>query len=79
MPFNPLLDSFDDLTDTQIDEKVQQLSRKYWQTRNPDLQLQIASILEMYQEEARSRRAIAARRSQEENGRNDLDNLINIS
>ena len=76
--FNPLVDSFTELTDTQIDEKVVELGRKYWMSRNPDLQAQIATILEMYKEEARARRARAFQQSQE-NGDNDLDNLINVS
>jgi hypothetical protein len=76
--FNPLVDSFDQLTDTQIDERIQELGRKYWMTRNPDVQGQIAVVLEMFKQEAASRRAKAFQKMQE-NGDNDLDNLINVS
>jgi hypothetical protein len=76
--FNPLVNNFSELTDTQVEEKIIELGRKYWMTRNPGVQAQISTLLEMYKEEARTRRAIAYQKSQE-NGDNDLDSLINIS
>jgi hypothetical protein len=76
--FNPLVDSFDQLTDTQIDERIQELGRKYWMTQNPDVRGQIAVVLEMFKQEAVSRRAKAFQKMQE-NGDSDLDNLINVS
>lgn len=76
--FNPLVDDFSALTDTEVEEKVVELGRKYWMSRNPDLQAQIATILEMYKEEARARRARAYQQSQD-NGNDSLDNLININ
>jgi len=75
--FNPLVDSLDKLSDTDLDQKISELGRKYWQARNPQLQTQIATMLNMYKEEALSRRA---KQSQmQENGDDSLDNLINIS
>jgi len=76
--FNPLVDDFSALTDTEVEEKVVELGRKYWMSRNPDLQAQIATILEMYKEEARARRARAYQQSQQ-NDDSGLDNLININ
>ena len=76
--FNPLVDDFSALTDTEVEEKVVELGRKYWMSRNPDLQAQVATILEMYKEEARARRARAYQQSQD-NGNDSLDNLININ
>ena len=76
---NPLVDSFANLTDTQIDNKIQELSRNYWASRNPDLQYQIGTILEMFKEEARARRARAFMRHNDNNDENGLDNLINVS
>jgi len=75
--FNPLVDSFDDLNDNQLELKVHELSKKYFQTHNPDLRMQIASILDMLKEELHSRRQKQA--IQQQNGENDLDNLIKIS
>lgn len=77
--FNPLVDSFSVLTDSEIEDKISELGRKYFQSRNPQVQAQIATILEMYKEEARARRASALLKQSEQNGDNGLDNLINIS
>lgn len=76
--FNPLVDSFDNLTDSDIENKIVELQRKYFLTHNPSLQNQISVILDMYKEEARSRRAKQfAKLNNQDN--NDLDSLINIS
>jgi|TARA_Y100000389_G_C17233632_1_gene399433 hypothetical protein len=76
--FNPLVDSFAELKDTDIENKIVELQRKFFQSgANPQLQLQVQTILEMYKEEARARRAKANMPS--DDGENSLDNLINIS
>ena len=76
--FNHLVKDFAELTDTQVEEKVIELGRKYWMTSNPDLRVQISNVLEMYKEEARARRARAFQKSQQDDDKG-LDNLINIS
>lgn len=76
--FNPLVDDMSDLTDTQVDEKVSELSKKYFQTKNAQLRSQVASIYEMYTAEAHSRRARAYQQEANKDD-NDLDNLININ
>jgi hypothetical protein len=76
--FNPLVDSFAQLTDAQIEQKIIELGRKYWQARNPGLQMQIATILEMYKEEAKARRAQQYQKMQQD-GNKGLDGLINVS
>lgn len=79
---NPLIDSLDHLTENELEEKIIDLQRKYFLTRNPEVQLQIANILEIYKNEIRTRRMIQAQRQHQEsqdNGDNSLDNLINIS
>ena len=78
MPFNPLVDSFNTLTDSEIDVKVQELSRKYWQTSNPSVQMQISNILDMYRDEQSFRQA-KAYRAASENNESGLDSLINVS
>lgn len=77
--FNPLVNNFSELTDSEVESKISELSRKYFQTHNAQVQMQIASILDMYKEEMRSRRAKQYLKSQEQNGNNGLDSLINIS
>lgn len=74
--FNPLLDNFDDLTDTQLQEKIQDLSRRYFQTRNPELQNQIAVILDMFKQEQTTR--LYKNQNSDNDEDSDLDNLINI-
>jgi hypothetical protein len=77
--FNPLVDSFDQLKDREIEDKIVELQRKYFQAgANPQLQQQVQAILEMYKLEMQQRRAKSLQPSQE-NGNNSLDNLINIS
>jgi len=76
--FNPLVDSFEDLTDTQLQEKIQDLSRRYFQTRNPDLQNQIAVMLDMFKQEQTTRMYKKYENTESEDD-SDLDNLININ
>jgi hypothetical protein len=74
--FNPLADNFEDLTDSQIQEKVQDLTKRYYQTRNPGLQNQIAVMLDMFKQEQTLR---MYRQKQQDDDDPDLDNLININ
>jgi len=74
--FNPLADNFEDLTDSQIQEKVQDLTKRYYQTRNPGLQSQIAVMLDMFRQEQTTR---MYRLKQQDDNDPDLDNLININ
>jgi len=74
--FNPLADNFEDLTDSQIQEKVQDLTKRYYQTRNPGLQNQIAVMLDMFRQEQTTR---MYRQKQQDDNDPDLDNLININ
>lgn len=78
---NPLIDNLDKFTEAQLEEKVVDLQRKYFSTRNTGLQAQIANVLTIYQNELYTRRALEAERQKKqmaENGGADLDSLINI-
>ena len=78
--FNPLVDSFSELKDAEIENKIVELQRKYFQAgANPQLQQQIQAILEMYKLEMQERRSKSLQKQNQENGDNSLDNLINIS
>jgi hypothetical protein len=77
--FNPLVDDFSVLSDSEVEEKISELSRKYFQSRNLQVQEQISVILEMFKDEARSRRAKSMLKNQQENGEEGLDNLIKVS
>lgn len=73
--FNPLVD-LNLLSDAELDQKIRDLSKKYFQTRNPQVQMQIASVLEMHREEFKARQA---QQQTQQNDDSDLDNLININ
>lgn len=75
--FNPLVDKFDNLSDAELESKVNELGRKFWQTQNLDLKTQISTMLEMYKDELRSRREKLYQKINK-NGDSDLDSLINI-
>ena len=77
--FNPLLDNFDDLSDSEIENKISELSRKYFISRNLQVQQQISVILDMYKQELQLRTAKAKLKDQEQTGDNSLDDLININ
>ncbi len=76
--FNPLVDSFAELTDTQVDTKISDLQKKYFMTHNNDLRQQIGNILNMYKSEQASR--IARTREKDlARGNADLGGLINVN
>ena len=75
--FNPLVQSFDELSDNELEEKILTLNKKFWMTQNPQVKEQITAILDMYKAEMEGRRAKPKIKSQD--GDNSLDNLINSS
>jgi hypothetical protein len=76
--FNPLVDNLTELSDEELQKKISDLTRRYWQTKNPHLQGQIINILEMFKQEQQIRQTKkSANLSDSDNP--DLDNLININ
>jgi len=78
---HPLRTSTESLSDNEIEEKVMQLNRRYFQTQNPQVQHQISVLLDDYKLELESRRAKQRleAQQQQENGESGLDNLIKVS
>ena len=77
---NPLIDSLDHFTLQELEEKIAELQRKYFISRNPQVQVQIVNILDIYKLELQDRRIKELHRQQnQDNDENSLDNLINIS
>jgi hypothetical protein len=74
---HPLAEDFSQLKDAEIEARVSELSKKYWQSSNPALQNQISMFLELYNEELRSRRA-KVWQQQYQNRDKGLDKLINV-
>jgi hypothetical protein len=74
---HPLAEDFTDLKDAEIEERIHELSKKFYMTHNPQVQRQISLFLELYQEELRTRRA-KLWQQQYQNRDKDLDNLIKV-
>ena len=77
--FHPLITDLQSLSDAQVEDKISNLQRKYFQTYNLDLKNQISMTLDMYKEELNHRRFLAVQKFKEQNSNNDLDNLINVN
>lgn len=75
---NPLLEDLSNLKDAEIENKIQDLSKKYWQARNPDVKMQIANFLNIYKEELTTRRAKAWEQQYQKRNK-DLDDLIQVN
>ena len=74
---HPLAEDFSQLKDAEIETRVSELSKKYWQSSNPSIQNQISMFLDLYNEELKSRRA-KMWQQQYQNRDKGLDKLINV-
>jgi hypothetical protein len=73
---HPLAEDYSKLKDSEIDARIQELSRKYWQSGNPVVQNQISMFLDLYREELRNRQAKMWQQHQTKAP--ELDKLINV-
>ncbi len=71
---HPLGEDTSVMSDEQLQEKISMLTKKYFQTRNPEAKSQINLMLDMYKLESKDR--LLKKRANGSN--NDLDKLINI-
>jgi hypothetical protein len=74
--FNPLIDKLDQFTDAELEQKILELSRKYFAAQRLgkiDLLTQIQIAIIMYKEERANR---SRQKKNELDG--DLDQLINV-
>lgn len=75
---HPLINNLHLLKDSELEVKIQDLTRKYFSTNNFQVQSQITLILDTYKEELAKRKAAEYQKMM--NSRNkDLDKLINVS
>jgi hypothetical protein len=75
---HPLVNDLSQLKDSELESKIQDLTRKYFSTNNFQVRTQITMILYTYREEMAKRRADEYQKMI--NSRNkDLDKLINVS
>ncbi|SVA81787.1 uncharacterized protein METZ01_LOCUS134641 [marine metagenome] len=72
---HPFAQNLPELSDKQLDEKLSELTKKYYQTRNPEARNQIQLMINSHKLE-QSDRQIKARL---ENDNKGLDKLIDIS
>ena len=72
---HPFTQNVSELTLKEIDAKISDLTKKFFQTRNPDAKSQIQLLLNSYKLEV-SERKIKARLNNDNKG---LDKLIDIS
>lgn len=76
---HPGIDNLKELTEIQLEEKLQKLNRYYFITENPELRQQMILVMDTYKIEIQERREAAKRKQIEEQGDNGLDDLINVS
>jgi hypothetical protein len=75
---HPLIDNLHLLKDSEIENKINDLTGKYFTARNFELQRQIVMVLDSYKEEMSKRKQVEYEKMM--NSRNkDLDKLINVS
>jgi hypothetical protein len=73
---HPLVSELSGLKDQEIHSKINDLTKKYFMTRNPDLQRQIAAVLDDLRIELSERnRKLIEQQMKDKN----LDNLIKLS
>jgi hypothetical protein len=78
--YNPLLDNPSKLKDQELDDKILDLSKKYWIASRMGQGMvanQIAGTIEMYRDE-QQRRYSATTKTLAKDQDKDLDGLINI-
>jgi hypothetical protein len=75
---HPLIGNLDHLKDTEIENKINELTTRYFQTRNPGVQSQITAILDSYKEEIGRRRQAEYQKMMNNRDKN-LDKLIKVN
>ena len=75
--FHPLTEDLGEYSIAQLEAKLSELRKKYFQSRNPELRQQISVFIDVYNQELKQRLAAEQLKMAKETGK-DLDNLINI-
>ena len=75
---HPFSEDTKDLTVSELQEKLSDLSKKYFQTHNPQVKEQIGTFIEFYKQEILIKEQ-KLRQEEQKNGGLDLDNLIKVS
>ena len=75
---HPLVDNLSSLTISELENKVSELTRKYFATHNFELQQQIVMVLETYKEELAKRQRQEYEKMMSSRNK-DLDKLIKVN
>lgn len=75
---HPLVTNLSGIKDSELDNKINDLTRKYFATSNFELQQQIVMVLDSYKEESSNRKRIAYENMMKSRDKG-LDKLINVS
>jgi len=74
---HPLITNLSELKTSEIESKINDLTKKYFSTSSYELQHQITLVLETYKQELSVRRHAEWQQMMENRNKN-LDNLINV-
>lgn len=75
---HPMSEDLSKLTESQIEQKLLRLNSIYFMTDNDAVRQQMILLMDTYKLELEERR-LAAKRKQQEQGKDDLDDLIKIN
>lgn len=75
---HPLIINLQDLKTSEIEAKINDLTKKYFMTQNFELQSQISNMLDAYKEELSNRQREEWNKVMESRNKG-LDKLINVS
>jgi hypothetical protein len=75
---HPLIQDLETLKDSEVEQKITELTRKYFSTSNPYLKQQIVMVLDSYKEELSRRQQLAYEKMMQTRDKG-LDKLINVN
>jgi lipopolysaccharide biosynthesis regulator YciM len=74
---HPLINDLTSMKETELENKINELTRKYFQTYNFELQKQISMAIDTYREELSKRRQAEYEKMMQTRNK-DLDKLIKV-
>ena len=75
---HPLFEDTTELSDNDLEEKVTDLTKRYWQTSNPQAQQQITLLIDSYRLDLETRRSRQKLANEAINSQSELDKLIKV-
>ncbi|MDA9953136.1 hypothetical protein N9D61_02190 [Planktomarina sp.] len=77
---HPLFSETEHLKDSDLEDKIIQLNKKYWQTTNPEVQSQIVLLIDSYKLDLETRRTNQKliNDAMGDDGKSELDKLIKV-